>query len=260
MNKNEKINSLIIIISAIISTQVMPVIWQLFSPIVAPYVFHNQTMLNLFHNAFMLLPLLIVANQFFPQKSWYALLGMTKNYKAALTLALIATLPMFIGYSLLSSNLNASFKALLDESFRPGFFEEVIFRGFIFGLLFRYCRWGFIPAAVFASLLLGLTHDYQADDMNSMITTIMFSILGGVWFAWLYAEADFNLWLPIFLHGLMNYSVALHDIGGGIALSPQTNLFRMMTIVLTVVFTIIIKRQRGFSTINKSSLWRQQAA
>ena len=208
--------------------------------------------------------LFIYVSFLFPEKSWYFLLGLKTNYKAALSLTFIATLPMFIGYSLNSDSLNLSFKSLIDESLRPAFFQEVIFRGFIFGLLFRYCNWGFIPAALVSSVLFILSNmilsgGVQADiEMNSFIAASLFTTIGGIWFAWLYAEFEFNLWIPLFLHALMNWSVALYDVSGGVALTPESNLFRMMTIALTVIFTIIIKRQRGFSAVDKSSLWLNQ--
>jgi hypothetical protein len=252
--------SIVIILAALLATQLMPFIWHFIAPAIKPYVFSNQSMMNILANGFMLLPLLACVSYLFPEKSWYYLLGLKKNYKAALSLALIATLPMFIGYSLNSNSLNLSIKSLIDESLRPAFFQEIIFRGFLFGLLFKYCRWGFIPAALISSALL-IVGNLPADiEINSLIAASLFTAIGGIWFAWLYAEFEFNLWIPLFLHALMNWSVALYDVAGGIALNPESNIFRMMTIALTVIFTIIIKRQRGFSTINKSRLWFNQQA
>ena len=50
---------------------------------------------------------------------------------------------------------------ILGGAIYPGFFEELICRGLFFGVLFRFCRWGFLPAALLSSVIFSLGHMYQ---------------------------------------------------------------------------------------------------
>ena len=69
---------------------------------------------------------------------------------------------------------NVDFGILLNKTFIAGFFEEFLFRGFLFGILFRKLKWGFIPASILAEVILGLGHIYQGSTL--METTGIFGI------------------------------------------------------------------------------------
>lgn len=93
---------------------------------------------------------------------------------------------------------------LLHQTLFAGFMEEYLFREFLFGILFRKLAWGFIPASILSAFIFGLGHIYQG--FTFLVTTGVFLVtsIGAIWFAWLYIECNNNLWVPIFLHVLMN--------------------------------------------------------
>ncbi len=133
-----------------------------------------------------------------------------------------------------------------------GFFEEFLFRGFLFGILFRKLKWGFIPASLLAEVIFGLGHIYQGSTL--METTGIFGIttIGSIWVAWLYIEWDKNLWVPIFLHTLMNLSWILFEVSNNALGGIYTNLFRAITIALTIII-IRYHKKRGLN-INRKTL------
>ena len=137
-----------------------------------------------------------------------------------------------------------------DEAFTwifiAGMFEELVYRGFVFGQLFRYARWGFLPAALLAALAFGSLHLYQGHDPVSALTAFGVTALGSIFFSWLYVEWNYNLWSVIWLHTLMNLpwivfrvstSGAVGDIGA--------NALRLCTIILAIGLTVAYKRKQG---------------
>ena len=88
--------------------------------------------------------------------------------------------------------------------------------------------------ALIGSFFFGISHAYQGEDLAGALIAVAFAGVGALWFAWLYVDFGFNLWLPIGLHVLMNASVSLFQIEGGVALGPMSNLFRFVTIGLAI--------------------------
>lgn len=173
-------------------------------------------------------------------------LGLNRPVLPALLFAVLASLPMLIGYSLAAS---ASFSLLLIgiAAIFP-FVEELLFRGFAFGQLCRRAGWGFWPAGLVTGLVFGLAHV----PFNRLIAlelgwndffTIALTGAGGVFFAWIYMKWNWNLWVPIFLHALMNawWAIFVTEDGpaGGML---YANIFRALAITAAIVLTI--NRQR----------------
>ncbi len=67
---------------------------------------------------------------------------------------------------------------------------------------------------------------------------------GAAWFAWLYVEWRNNLWLPIGLHILMNLYWALFDIESNALGGVWANVFRGLTIALSIIYTLRKKQPR----------------
>ncbi len=181
--------------------------------------------------------------------------GLQRGFLKGLVFGLIATLPMTVSSAVLfrfSGNL-FSFRNLILIFVGP-VTEEILFRGYLFGELFRRERWGFIPAALIASVLFGGGHLYQAHDFAGAAGTFLVTFMGSAWAAWLYVELDGNLWIPIWLHVMMNLSwtVFQTDTTGAIG-SSLTNLFRLLTILITVVYTLRYSRKNG-RKINRRNL------
>lgn len=81
------------------------------------------------------------------------------------------------------------------------FIEEIVFRGFLMTELKRLLGTspaGLIVNLLLASTLFGLAHWYQG--LSGMIVTGLIGLLLG----YLFIRQNFNLWLPILVHGFLN--------------------------------------------------------
>ena len=95
-------------------------------------------------------------------------LGLTHGFGRGLLFGVLSTVPMFAGYAVIGSfNRETPPDHMFTFIVVAGFFEELIFRGFVFGELFRTARWGFLPAATLTALAFGSLHLYQGDDLIS---------------------------------------------------------------------------------------------
>ena len=94
-------------------------------------------------------------------------LGFSSSPTKALLFSLIATSPMFISSALIGQyNDSLPFIQLLHGTFFAGFMEEFLFRGFLFGLLFRKLGWGFVPAGLVGALIFGWAHLHQGTSVT----------------------------------------------------------------------------------------------
>lgn len=182
-------------------------------------------------------------------------LGLNKGFAKGFLFGFVATLPMIASSVILfkiSNNL-FSFNILVAVFIGP-IMEEVLFRGYLFGQLFRRERWGFIPSSIIASVFFAIGHLYQSHNYSSAVGTFLVTFIGSAWFAWLYIEHNNNLWIPIWLHILMNLSWTIFqtDVPGAIG-NNVTNLFRLITIIITVVYTLRYSKKYG-RKINKGNL------
>lgn len=173
-------------------------------------------------------------------------LGLDKSIWKGAAFALICTLPMFVGFAIVFDfNSEISWASIWLGVIAAGFFEELYFRGFLFGQVFRYSRLGFIPAVLLGALLFGFVHIYQGNSWGESAGIFMITFMGGVLFAWIYAEWDFNLWTSIFLHLFMNLSWGLFSVGSNALGGMYGNIFRTLTIAAAIILTILYKRRKG---------------
>ena len=133
--------------------------------------------------------------------------------------------------------------------------EEFLFRGFLFGVLFRKIGWGFIPASVLGAIIFALGHLYQGSGTNELIGIFLITFIGSAWFAWLFIEWRENLWIPIFLHVFMNLSWTLFNVSDNALGDIYTNIFRIITIILTVVATILYNNRKDKYRVNGKNLF-----
>lgn len=190
------------------------------------------------------------------QKDFFKSLGLNKSILQGAAFSFLCTLPMFLGYgSVFEFNSNISLDKILIGVIAAALFEELYFRGFLFGQLFRYTKLGFIPAVILGAILFGLVHLYQGKETSEIIGIFLVTFSGGLLFAWLYAEWNYNLWVPIFLHLFMNLSWDLFNVDDSALGGHYANIFRMATIALSIILTIIYKRRRGWSMeVNRKTL------
>lgn len=173
-------------------------------------------------------------------------MGLSRGFGSGALFGVLATLPMLIGYACMGTfDREVSADHLLTRVVIAGFFEELVFRGFVFGQLFRYARWGFLPAALLTAVAFGSLHLYQGHDLQSALGAFGVTAAGSVFFSWIYAEWNFNLWCVIWLHTLMNlpwivFSVSASGAVGGIG----ANILRFGTIAIAIGLTIAYKKQK----------------
>lgn len=183
-------------------------------------------------------------------------LGLSKSFIKATGFAILFTAPLFIGFALLSP-LNSDFKLLKiwTNCIQPGFYEEVLMRSFLFGLLFRRFKWGFLPATLFCAIFFGMWHLYQGSNWLSSFYAFVATAFGSIWFSWLYAEWRFNAWINIGLHVLMNFSWLLFSVEGGAAGNMTANILRAITVAASIIVTIrLISKKEGY-VVNRTNLW-----
>ena len=183
-------------------------------------------------------------------------LGLREGFIKGLLFGLIAALPMLVSSILLFtlSNNIFSYTTLIMVIIGP-FMEELLFRGFLFGQLFNKEDWGFIPSALIGAIFFGIGHLYQGSTTASFIGVFLVTFSGGLWYSWLYAEHNNNLWVPVFLHIFMNMSWTIFETSSSGAIGTSlTNIFRVVTIVITVVYTIRHSRKYGFK-IHRGNLF-----
>lgn len=183
--------------------------------------------------------------------------GFDQSFLSGLAFCFICTLPILLGYMMVFDfNNQVNLNDILISVIAAGFFEEVIFRGFLFGQLYRYTKLGFIPAAFLGSLIFGLMHLYQSDDPMTMLGIFGITFVGSLFFGWAYAEWKFNIWVPVFLHLLMNLYFELFSAGENALGGLYMNIFRLVAIALVIGLTLYYKRKKELPLeINRRSWW-----
>ena len=187
--------------------------------------------------------------------------GLGRGAARGFARAAICVLPMFI-YMFLAGSCSrpGNMLFLFNTAFVAGFFEEFIFRGFLLGQLFRYCRWGFVPASLAAAVFFGVGHVFQGGDAVSAFFAALVTALGSVFFGWLYVESRYNLWFVVFLHVFMNLVWTLFSASvNGVVGSLVPNLFRLLVMAVAVATVVASKKRSGQPyVVNRHTLWRNR--
>jgi membrane protease YdiL (CAAX protease family) len=200
---------------------------------------------------------MILAAWLMLKKSPFKVLGLSSGFLECLPMALLFCLPIFIGYPCIASfkhdiTINTFYSNLISA----GFFEEFMYRGFLFGILFFYAGWGFVPAILVPSLIFASGHLYQAHDVGSAISVFAFTTVASVGFALTYLVWK-SLWMPILMHAFMDITWELFDLQGGALGNNTANVFRFTTIGLLLFFTI--RKARTQKASLKGKLWLNPA-
>jgi len=184
-------------------------------------------------------------------------LGMHKDMFHGFKIGLLCSLPMLIGYTIMNGYIIKIDLSIIHRALAlAGFFEEFLFRGFLFGILFYYARWGFIPAVILPSIFFGLGHLYQAENMNEIISVFLFTALASAGFAWFYTAWK-NLWVVIFLHGFMDLAWDMAQIDTNVTGNLMVNIFRFASLGLMIFLSLRNLKKHPLNSI-KGSLWIQK--
>lgn len=184
-------------------------------------------------------------------------LGLRYGVLEGYGLAYLAVIPMILGFAFTGTfNKNLTVEEFIRKAVLAGFFEELFFRGFLFGMLFRYARWGFIPAVLAGALLFGAVHIYQGNDILSALSAFGITAFGAILFSWVYVEWNYNLWVAIGLHSLMNGAWLLFAVDSSATGNITSNIFRAVSILLIVAGIVVYKKKKSLPfEVNRRTLW-----
>lgn len=182
-------------------------------------------------------------------------LGLSGNILKGLGFAALCCAPMLIGMPIIGSfNSNLTFDWFLRMVVIAAVFEEIVYRGFMFGQLFRYGKIGFIWAILLPAIFFGIGHLYQGDTLVESLMAFGVTALGALYFSWVYVECNYNLWVSIGLHMFMNFSWIVFPVEGNETsvgvLIP--NILRVAAIALTVILIITYKKKSSSKVFDYS--------
>ena len=192
------------------------------------------------------MPIVVVLFLLHRPKDLFYQLGFGGNFIKGTVFALISTLPLFIAFPIIGEfNNGLTLDKLIRSTVIVALFEEIIFRGFIFGQLFRYCKISFGWSVLIPSVLFGSLHLYQGHDLISSLMAFGVTFLGGLYFSWIYVKWNFNLWCPIGMHFFMNLSWQLFVVEGNSVAAGGiiSNVFRILSVALAVIITNIYQKR-----------------
>ncbi len=206
------------------------------------------------------IPVLIALIILHGKNQLFRSIGFEASISRALKFSLLCTVPMLLGYAIVFDyNSDFSINHLMITVIAAALFEEIYFRGFLYGQIYRYTNLGFIPSVLVGAVIFGLVHIYQGNELHEVIGVFLVTFMGGVLYAWVFTEWKFNLWVPIFLHLFMNLFWGLFSAGSNALGGVYSNVFRIITIVLIITLTIRYKTKRNIKLeINRRTLWMKK--
>lgn len=216
---------------------------------------HSKTIAHVLAYTITLIPLIITLKILFPKKSILDLFSVNRSIFKGFSLAFMGTLPMLIGYAIhFSMTGSINFETLFINTVSSAFFEEIIFRSFLIGTLYRFTRLGFLSSILLGSLLFAQVHLYQSQDIVELIEIFAITFLGSVFFAWVYFEKNFNIWPAIFLHFFMNLYWEIFNISENVSGNLYGNLYKFLSIILIISIIVYHKKKNKipFQVIRKN--------
>ncbi|MFP3832218.1 CPBP family intramembrane glutamic endopeptidase [Chryseobacterium sp. SIMBA_028] len=206
--------------------------------------FHSKAIAHIIAYLVSLVPLVITLKILFPKKDILNLFSLDRPIIKGFVLAFLGTLPMLIGYFIhFKINITINTESLFINTISSAFFEEIIFRAFLIGTLFRFTKLGFLSSVVLGSLLFAQVHLYQSQKTKELIEIFAITFLGSVFFAWVYFEQNFNLWGAIFLHALMNLYWEIFNVSENVSGNLHGNLFKFLSLFLIIGIIIYHRRK-----------------
>lgn len=237
------------IIYSIVASVIVILIWREIGTVPILLNVPNDSILGLSIKALCLTTVtLILTMAVIKPREVFSFLGLNRNILKGFGIALLCVSPLYIAFPFFGEiNTGMRFYVLYERCILAGFDEELVFRAFMFGMLFRYAKTGFFWAVILPALYFGSTHLYQGDDLLSAIAAFGVTFLGALYFSWVYAEWNFNIWIPIGLHMLMNtawyvFIVEGTEVAAGGLIS---NIVRIISIVLAIAITVLHHKRRG---------------
>ena len=204
---------------------------------------------------YILVPILVTL-MIVRRKNLFHVLGLNQNIWRGLGFALLCTLPLPLVYVFTTPFQDTSTMIInvLNFAVLSGISEEVLYRCFLFGLLFRLANWGFLPAAIFGAFIFSAGHLYQGKAVLDTLGIFGITLIAGLWWSWIYVEWDYNAWIPIGFHVFMNGWFNVFVVSDTALLPLTGEIARASVVIISIAATIIMKRRNGGRTIT-GSLW-----
>lgn len=247
------------VVFAVVASFVVNLAWQNVWRVTQLLHLSHRTVLNdSVKDLLLALAALIVLSIIVRPKEQGSFLGLDSNIIKGFLVAIISVLPLYVVFPLIGTiNPDLTFPLLVRKSLLPGFIEELLCRAFMFGLFFRYAKIGFFWATLLPAILFGLAHTYQGHDMVTSLAAFGITFIGAVYFSWMYAAWNFNLWVPIGLHILMNAAWVIFNVTGTEVAAGGliSNIVRVVSIALAIVITICYHKRKGEKVFDYP-IWR----
>lgn len=175
-------------------------------------------------------------------KAW----GLSEGIVKALIFSVVCVLPMLL-CGIIFGRFEYSFDTFIAKAFTAGVVEEAVYRGFMFGMLFRFCKWNFWAAALPTAVVFTIGHFYQADSLLSCLLVFGVTGFASVLYSWLYTAWNFNLYVPMIMHIFMNTIWGMFPIDGvnNSVGNIAANSGRILTIILAIIITCWYRKRNG---------------
>lgn len=174
-------------------------------------------------------------------------LGLGGQPWTGLTAAALMVLPLYIVFGLFFDVAEMVPPEVLYLAVISPMAEELVYRGFAFGLLRKVAGWGFWPAALLPAAFFAWGHLDQADDLAGAAMTVALTGVGALLFAWLFEKWD-GLWVPLGLHVAMNFAWNLFAVGDGAFAGTLPTIMQLTTVIVAIVVTLLRQRIRILGT------------
>jgi len=138
-------------------------------------------------------------------KSALSDLGILTNPLRPFLFAFIATSPALIGFALTAHvDHLITPRAFFVLCIWSPFAEEVLFRAFAFGQLYRRAGWNFWVATLVPTIFFAAAHAFQPSDAGELAGILAITALGSVLFSYFFVRLGWTIWAPFALHALLN--------------------------------------------------------
>ncbi|PWN68265.1 hypothetical protein C1631_016295 [Chryseobacterium phosphatilyticum] len=206
--------------------------------------FHSKALAHVIAYSITLLPIILTVKILLPRKRIFDLLSLNAPLKKGFVLAFLGTLPMVAGY-LVHFNLISKIdvESLFINTVSSAFFEEIIFRSFLIGILYRFTSLGFLSSVFFGSLLFAQVHLYQSQDTTELFEIFSITFIGSVFFAWVYIETEYNLWTAIFVHFFMNLYWEIFNVSQNVSGNLYGNIYKVLSLLVIIILVIYYKKR-----------------
>jgi membrane protease YdiL (CAAX protease family) len=170
-------------------------------------------------------------------------LGLRAPFARGLMIGSIIGLPMLL-QAPFSSTAFVVDQMIVRAAVVAPFVEELFFRGLLVAIAVRIGGTRFWPTAILAGLLFGSVHvPWGASFGWHHLPVLGATAAGSIWYAWLLRCYDWNLWVPVALHAVMNAAWGVFHVSDDAAGGLWPNVGRGLTIALGTVMAIRYRRR-----------------